>query len=167
MREVKLTIDGKEVPLTEEHVKLLGIEIEEKRKNPFDRVADGDPYYYIAADCYVYSVHENYNQCDYDAYYNVKYFNDKNFAYQITLHQSLYRKLLKFAYDNECEDNQEWDCNNRHWCIRYDHCDKVFSVTWYDTFQSSGVYFSTMESAERAIKEVVEPFMKENPDFVW
>lgn len=38
MKEIKLTIDGKEVQLTEEQLKQLGIEIEEKRKNPFDRV---------------------------------------------------------------------------------------------------------------------------------
>ena len=29
------------------------------------------------------------------------------------------------------------------------------------------VYFSNRETAEKAIKEVVEPFMKEHPEFVW
>lgn len=167
MKEIKLIIDGKEVQLTEEQVKLIGVEIEEKRKNPFERVADGDPYYYIAADCYVYSVHENYNQCDYDAYYNVNYFNDKNFAYQITLHQSLYRKLLKFAYDNECEDNQVWNKTNLHYYIAYNTEDGRFYADVTGTFKHHDVWFCSKKSAERAIKEVVEPFLKEHSDFVW
>ena len=29
------------------------------------------------------------------------------------------------------------------------------------------VYFSSDEAAKRAGREVVEPFMKEHPDFVW
>jgi hypothetical protein len=163
MNDNYAVINGKRIELTNEQVKALGIE----RKNPFERVADGDPYYYIATDNYIYSVYENYDQCNYDAYYNVNYFNDKDFANQVALHQLLYRKLLKFAYDNDCEDTAKWDCENRHWCIRYDHCDKVFCVTWFDTFHYSEVYFSTGEAAEQAIDEVIKPFMKEHPDFVW
>ena len=40
MKEIKLIIDGKEVQLTDEQLKMLGIEPEKKRKNPFDRVND-------------------------------------------------------------------------------------------------------------------------------
>lgn len=95
------------------------------------------------------------------------YFNDKAFANQVALHQLFYRKLLKFAYDNGYEDKAEWNCTNRHWRIWYDHCNNVFDVGWSDIFQSSDVYFSTEEGAGRAIKEVVKPFMKEHPEFVW
>lgn len=164
MSDNYIVINGKRIELTDEQLKALGIET---RKNPFRRVVKNGEYYYINGTDRVEPLSDTNGVVDNDLHRIVNYFNDKEFAEQVALHQLLYRKLLKFAYDNECEDNQEWDCNNRHWCIRYDHCDKVFSVTWYDTFQSSGVYFSTMESAERAIKEVVEPFMKEHPDFVW
>ena len=40
MKEIKLTIDGKEVQLTDEQLRMLGIGLEKKRKNPFDRVND-------------------------------------------------------------------------------------------------------------------------------
>lgn len=43
MREIKLTINGKEVQLTDEQLRMLGIEAE-NRKNPFDRVAKGEVY---------------------------------------------------------------------------------------------------------------------------
>lgn len=166
MKEIKLTIDGKEVKLTDEQLMTLGIEIEEKRKNPFERVTDGDPYYYIAIDSYIHSVHENYDPCNYDAYYSVNYFNDKDFANQVALHQLLYRKLLKFAYDNGLEDN-EWNDQNGHWYIFYSYADECFDYIRNDGFKSQSVYFSSQEGASRAIKEVVEPFMKEHPEFVW
>ena len=42
MKEIKLTIDGKEVQLTEDQLRMLEIEIERKRKNPFERVVDDE-----------------------------------------------------------------------------------------------------------------------------
>lgn len=156
-------INGKRVELTDEQVKALGIE----RKNPFERVADGDPYYYIATDSYIHSVHENYDQCNYDAYYSVNYFNDKDFANQVALHQLLYRKLLKFAYDNGLEDDQTWNKVNCHYYIGYNINEDRFYVDVTVAFKHNDVWFSSRDSANRAIKEVVEPFMKEHPDFVW
>ena len=47
MKEIKLTIDGKEVPLTEEQLKMLGIEPEKKRKNPFKNQIVGENYFSI------------------------------------------------------------------------------------------------------------------------
>lgn len=164
MSDNYIVINGKRTELTEEQLKLLGIET---RKNPFERVAMSEQYYIIDALDDIATFRDEMEQSDDESFECSNYFNDKQFAKQVALHQLLYRKLLKFAYDYGCEDNQEWNGENRHWCIRYDHCDKVFDVMWYDTFQPSSVYFFTMESAERAIKEVVEPFLNEHPDFVW
>nr|DAR08776.1 MAG TPA: Protein of unknown function (DUF2884) [Caudoviricetes sp.] len=160
-------INGKRVELTDEQVRLLRIVLEEKKKNPFDRVAKGDAYCFINMFGEVDGYTEQDDGEDNALFKRCNYFNDDSVAQQIALHQLLYRKLLKFTYDNACEDDQRWDCENRHWCIRYDHGDNGFDVTWNDTFQYSDVYFSTMESAARAINEVIEPFMKEHPDFVW
>ena len=43
MKEIKLTIDGKEIQLTDEQLRMLGIEPE--KKNPFDRVGNGDRFF--------------------------------------------------------------------------------------------------------------------------
>ena len=157
-------INGKRVELTDEQVKALGIET---RKNPFDRVEQFSKYYritdYSAVDDYV----ENNDYTDQHLYASINYFNDKEFAQQVALHQLLYRKLLKFAYDNECEDTAEWDGRNLHWCIYYDNNSNIFGTKSYNVIQHSNIYFSTRNSAEHAIKEVVEPFVKEHPDFVW
>ena len=46
MNENYIVINGKRAELTEEQMKALGIETEEKRKNPFERVGNDNKYYY-------------------------------------------------------------------------------------------------------------------------
>lgn len=165
MKEIKVTIDGKEVQLTEEQLRLLGIE--PKKKNPFDRVGNGDRFFAIDNMNGIQTCTEMSYARD-EAYYNgINYFNDKKFAKQVALHQLLYRKLLKFAYDNECEDTAEWDGSNKHWAVRYNYAGGARTAYYQSSRGAQEVYFSSEEGAKRAIKEVVEPFMKEHPDFVW
>ena len=165
MKEIKLTIDGKEVQLTDEQLKLLGFEV---RKNPFERVAKSEMYCYIDSFNEVHCIADEADNSDEMSFECSNYFNDETFAKQIALHHLLYRKLLKFAYDNKCEDNQIWGCNGiEHWHIGYDFGECAVYADWASTFKYNDVYFSTKEGAERAIKEVVEPFMKEHPEFVW
>ena len=121
MKEIKLTIDGKEIQLTDEQLKMLGIEPEKKRKNPFDRVGNGDKFFAIVNMNGIQTCIEMSYARD-EAYYNgINYFNEKQFAKQIALHQLLYRKLLKFAYDNECEDTAEWNGYNYHFYIHQEY----------------------------------------------
>lgn len=164
MKEIKLIIDGKEVPLTDEQLKALGIEA---RKNPFERVATGDVYYYITEYANIDDHTEEGDYTDQHLYDGVNYFNDDSFANQVALHQLLYRKLLKFSYDNGCEDEQGWDYTNSHWSILYNAKRKKFDVCPWDNVKMSPVYFSSKKGALRAIEEVIKPFMKEHPDFVW
>lgn len=165
MKEIKLTIDGKKIQLTDEQLKMLGIEPE--KKNPFDRVGNGDRFFAIDNMNGIQTCTEMSYSRD-EAYYNgINYFNDKRFAKQIALHQLLYRKLLKFAYDNGFEDTAEWNETNAHWCIYMDTRSNRWNVTYYVSMKFDNVYFSSIDGAVRAIKEVVEPFIKEHPDFVW
>lgn len=152
-------INGKKIELTEKQIKALGFEI---RKSLFERVTDGGPYYFISC----YGDIDADNREDDRLFDNVNYFNDEYFANQVALHQLLYRKLLKFAYENDCED-REWGTKYEHWRIYYDTDSDKFDIDVNDAFKYQGVYFSTREGVERAIEEVVKPFMKEHPEFVW
>lgn len=167
MKEIKLTIDGKEVKLTEEQLMTLGIEVENK-KNPFGRVNPdvNDKYYYIRVSGDVADYRDVNDNADRLLYKASNYFNNKDFAEQVALHQLLYRKLLKFSYDNECEDDK-WNNLNYHWHIFYNHIDDCFDVQGNNGFKFQSVHFKSQVCAERAIREVIEPFMKEHPDFVW
>lgn len=167
MKEIKLTIDGKEVKLTDEQLRALRIGIEEKRKNPFERVSASKMYYFIDAVDEIGFMPDNRDRSDNKSIACANYFNDKNFAEQVALHQQLYRKLLKFAYDNEYEDNQAWNKTNWHYYIAYNTDEGRFYADATGTFKHHDVWFCSKKSAVCAIKEVVEPFMKEHPDFVW
>lgn len=155
-------INGKRIKLTDEQVKALGIE----RKNPFERVAKSEMYCYIDSFDEVHCVADGADQDDDMSFECSNYFNDEAFGNQVALHQLLYRKLLKFAYDNGLEDI-EWNNRNDHWYIFYSYADDCFDCQCNEGFKSQNVYFSSPEGASRAIKEVVEPFMKEHPEFVW
>lgn len=164
MNENYLVLNGKRIDLTEEQLKALGIVT---KKNPFERVTTKtEPYYYIdALDC-IQTVVDNKEEDDNTSFEIGNYFNDEAMAQQVRLHQLLYRKLLKFSYDNGFEDI-EWNNLNDHWYIFYNYAGCCFDCRRNDGCKSQNVYFSSEEAAERAIKEVVRPFMKEHPEFVW
>lgn len=156
-------INGRRIKLTDEQVKTLGIE----RKNPFDRVDGDDRHYYTIVGCDVLRRADINDITDRGLYNAINYFNDEQFAKQVALHQLLYRKLLKFAYDNECEDTAGWDGINSHWAIRYNDNLNKFDSYCQNGYKARDVYFSSEKDAMRAIEEVVEPFVKEHPEFVW
>lgn len=167
MNENYIVINGKRAELTNEQLKALGVKVEARRKNPFERV-EAKKTYYSAGDAEYEEDIDLYSYVDNSYYEYANYFNDKSLAQQVALHQLLYRKLLKFAWYNGFEDTAEWDCHNRHYHIIYSFNDKDFDFDGNDTFKRQGtVYFSSEEGAKKAIKEVVEPFVKEHPEFVW
>ena len=164
MKEIKLTIDGKEVRLTDEQLKMLGIAT---RNNPFDRTSNPcGEYFYMDTFGSVGVGSEEYSDVWKQLGNAANYFNDKNFANQVALHQLLYRKLLKFSYENKCTD-VEWNGRNNHWCIYYNPDDLKHCVAGFVSHKFDSVWFSSEEGAECAIEEVVKPFVKEHPEFVW
>lgn len=160
-------INGKRVELTDEQVEAISAEIVEMKINPFNRMGLGSYYYVPHYDGTARTFTEDNGMTDTFMHLNSNYINDWAFAKQVALHQLLYRKLLKYAYDNGCEDTAEWDGENQHWCIYYGNSRKKFDTTWHDLAQYSYVYFSSEKGAKAAIEEVVEPFMKEHLEFVW
>ena len=164
MNDNYAVINGKKIELTEKQIKALGFEV---RKNPFDRAGKYEGYYCIKETGEIYTYYDGRGSFDNVLYAESNYFNDKAFAEQVALHQLLYRKLLKFAYDNGYEDTAEWDGTNLHWVIGYDEENSAFVTGWHKIYKMQEVYFSFAYGAKRAIKEVVEPFMKEHPEFVW
>ena len=82
MKEIKLTIDGKEIQLTDEQLKMLGIEPEKKRKNPFEEPRFSQDYYFTN-ECGIgkYFYYDNKNDYDYGKLRNgANVFTDKHFA---------------------------------------------------------------------------------------
>lgn len=164
MSENYIVINGKRSELTEEQMKVLGIEV---KKNPFDRDGNDNRCYYTIVGGDVLRRVDINDRTDRMSYNAINYFNDGKFAEQVALYQLLYRKLLKFAYDNGFEDAAKWDGVNPHWHIIYDKVNNVFIAMKRSTSKELTIYFSTEEGAERAIEEVIKPFVKEHSEFVW
>lgn len=158
MNENYAVINGKRIELTDEQVKALGI----KRKNPFERVTTGDEYYTITGYDNINEFTEDGDGADQNLYDAGNYFNDEQFAKQVALHQLLYRKLLKFSYENNYTD-VEWNGHNDHWRIYYNPDGLNYCVAGFGSHKFDGVWFSSERGAERAIEEVVEPFVKNIP----
>lgn len=158
-----IVINGKKAELTEEQLKKLGID--PKRKNPFDRVECEEEYFRIANGQVLssYELNSNANSAHLSI---LNYFNDKDFANQLALHEFLNRKLLKYAWDNEAEDG-EWDVDGTHYYIYYETKSHEFDITETYVIKSNNIYFSKWEIAKQAIEAVVKPFMAKHPEFVW
>lgn len=160
-----LVVNGKKVVLTAEQLNALGLA--KNRNNPFERVAEGKMYYYVDKNGKVDNFGESGDLLDDNLKNASNYFNDKDFAVQVALHQLLYRKLLEFAYDKGCEDTAEWNGGNPHWYITYATDIKDFVVGEDFVFKAHSIYFSSEEATEYAIEKVIKPFIKKYPKFVW
>lgn len=163
-----IVINGKKAELTDEQLKQLGIESEKKRNNPFNSELKFDEkYYHINTINGVFSASFK-DEVDEDFIVAANSFNDCEFAYQVYLHELLNRKLLKYAWDNNAEDC-EWEWNGKqHYYIFFDYSEPFFTIAHTVICKNQGtVYFSKYEVAKQAIKDVIESFMEEHPEFVW
>ena len=163
-----IVINGKKAELTDKQLKQLGIESEKKRNNPFNSELKFDEKYYrINTINGVFSASFK-DKVDEDFIVAANSFNDCKFAYQVFLHELLNRKLLKYAWDNNAEDCL-WDEYgvNSHYYIYFDSTKGHFNVQANQCCHHQNIYFSSKKVAKQAIKDVIEPFMKEHPKFVW
>lgn len=163
-----IVINGKKAELTEEQLKQLGIDVEVNKETPFTRKPDKQQYWSINAMNIITVQHECNDDFDKATYEVANYFNDYNFAQQVALHQLLYRKLLKYAYENDAADCDWTDLNSSKYFITKHTDDNKFFVDWNYTLKHSGVvYFTSEKVTEQAFEDVVKPFMEEHPEFVW
>lgn len=157
-------------PTGETFETLFGVNFSDcsERKNPFNsKLEDRDIYYYNTCSG---TTDKHYAEDARDCINmsRINSFNDGDFANQIYLHELLNRKLLKYAYDNEAEDC-EWSWNGKqHYYIFFDYTEPFFTIAHTAICKNQGtVYFSKEEVAKQAIRDVVEPFMIEYPEFIW
>ena len=161
-----IVINGKKAELTEDQLKALGIEVKKKRNNPFNsELKDEDSYFFIDKEGVKTSFYDHITD-KHMLNNNANSFNDKDFANQIYLHELLNRKLLKYAWDSEGED-VEWNNETLHYYIIFNSKDGFFTVNGSIRIQSQNIYFSSKKIAKQAIEDIVKPFMKEHPEFVW
>lgn len=168
-KEAYIEIDGKRTKLTVEQMKALGIYEEPKANtNPFERLEIGDSYYYIHSNGELCRAKE-FDYVSAEKRYKVaNYCTDKELMQQRAFHETLNRLLWRFSMENDASKINWNYIYQRKYLIYFDTESKNFGITDYRFMKSNGcIYFYSKSIAQKAIDEIVRPFMKEHPNFIW
>ena len=159
-----IMLGGKKIPLTDEQVKLIQSDVPEK--SPFDRVKEGETYYYFNHSFDVYDNDEDRLIYDDDCYRCANYCTDENIMKQHALHMLLNNLLWRYSMTHG-GDKIDWhDMCEAKYRIFYDCKVNNFQVDYSSATRNIGaVYFTVPKIAEAAIEEIVKPFIAEHPDF--
>lgn len=161
-----ICINGKKAELTEEQMKALGIKFA-GTENSFERQSYDNIYYYIQPTGLVVDAPEFHNYFSDNCYGVANYCTDKAIMEQRALHETLNRLLWRYSMEHD-GDKIDWNNVSDKWTIYYEHdTGKYKTATWQTIQYLELVFFNTREIAEKAITEIIEPFMKAHPEFKW
>ena len=163
-----ICIDGVKVSLNDSQISELRaiLEKRETKKSPlFERQKYGDDYYYINSSGKVGIITDFTYDSDLTRYNNANYCTDEELLKQRALEEILARRLWRYSMEHG-GDKIYWSDGQCKYVIYYDAEDGLFYTTSNTICQTvNTTYFVDRETALNAIKEVVEPFMKEYPGF--
>ena len=160
-----IMLNGKRVDLTDEQLKKLGLKPE--KRDCFERLETDQKYYYICARGELEESYDCADDFDNECYMIANYCTNKKLMEQRALHETLSRLLWRFSMQNDW-DKIDWD-DDEQWkyYIYYDHKDNTYNTSYCCMEKHSTCYFYSQAIAKRAIDEIILPFMKEHPEFVW
>ena len=154
MREIKLTVDGKEVKLTDEQIEMLGLK---EKVKPFERKKD-ETYYYMYFTGEILHDTESFFYHDYALYLIGNRCTDKSLMTKIAKETVLTNLLRRFSIENGWSDDL-WDKESKKWFIVYDHANCKWMISYGFYCEDIGViHFVSEEIAKRALNEIVLPF---------
>ena len=163
-----ICIDGVKVLLNDSQISELRAtleKIETEKNSSFERQRHGYKYYYIAG---IGEIDFRFEaNCDGDSvrYDNANYCTDEELLKQRALEEILARRLWRYSMEHD-GDKIDWSDSQRKYAIYYDTGNGLFYISTHAISQIiNTTYFVDYETAMNAIKEVVEPFMKEYPGF--
>ena len=164
-----ICIDGVKVLLNDSQISELRAVLEkrETKKSPlFERQSYGDEYYFIN------SIGEVGSSCDFTYDYDLARYDNANYCTneelldQRALEEILARRLWRYSMEHG-GDKIDWSNSQQNkFAIFCSGSNGLFYISAHAISQIiNTTYFVDYETAMNAIKEVVEPFMKEYPGF--
>lgn len=154
MREIKLTVDGKEVKLTDEQIEMLGLK---EKVKPFERKKD-ETYYFMRGHGEIGCFFDKFEDIDNMYYLTGNRCTDKSLMTKIAKETVLTNLLRRFSIENGWSDNL-WDKESKKWFIVYDHANCKWMISYGFYCEDIGViHFVSEEIAKRALNEIVLPF---------
>ena len=167
-----IMFDGKKFELGAELAELAemlaqAVKQKAEMRSPFDRQAAGDLYYYIASDGGVVETDEELIEFDSERYDVANYCTDKELMEQRALHETLNRLLWRYS-EQHGGDHPWTGIAVEHYLIYWDSLNYKLGVSVAGSCKDLGVvYFKDKATAQKAIEEIVEPFVAAHPDFRW
>ena len=136
-----------------------------KEISPFDRVEHGGNYYFIGNSGEICDVFDDTNFA-LKRYNIANYSTDKQLMQQRAYYEILNRLLWRFSMMNGGSEI-DWDNKNQtKYSIYYNFACNMWSTNYFlHTSKYFEPYFISEEVAERAIDEIIKPFMEKHPDF--
>ena len=164
-----ICIDGVKVLLNDSQISELRAILEKrktKKNSPFERQNYGDGYYCITSNGEVRDACESGDSFDLVRYNNANYCTDEELLKQRALEEILARRLWRYSMEHG-GDKIDWSNSQQNkFAIFCSGSNGLFYITRNGISQIiNTTYFVDYETAMNAIKEVVEPFMKEYPGF--
>lgn len=163
-----ICIDGVKVLLNDSQISELRaiLEKRETKKSLFFERQHHNKYYYIDASGEVSNAYELGDSFDSVRYNNANYCTDEELLKQRALEEILARRLWRYSMEHG-GDKIDWSNSQQNkFAIFWDVTDGLFYITRNGISQIiNTTYFVDYETAINAIKEVIEPFMKEYPGF--
>ena len=158
-----IVINGKKAELTEEQLKALGLKRE--IESPFKKKMTQN-YWFIYDDGTITETQDFNHSVDVNRHRIANYCTNVEMMEQRALHETLNRLLWRYSMEHKGNEIG-WETHKADkWDIVYDHDEKKLKVYNGMYYQHTGVvYFHSHEIAENAIKEIIEPFMAEHPNF--
>ena len=162
-----LIVDGERIELTKEQMEYLGIKV--KEKTIFDRVELGEHFYTIDKDGCV-DIYSWNGDNGFLCHQVANYCTDEKLLISKAKTEVLNRLLWRFSMENN-GDKIDWNDEKQ---AKYRIYKDILSNDWrivynIDSYIFDTVYFISQEIAEKAIHEIVIPFMKGELDIctIW
>ena len=164
-----ICIDGVKVLLNDSQISELRAILEKReteKNSPFKRQHLNNDYYYINGFGEVSGARESGDSFDSVCHDNANYCTDKEFLKLRALEEILARRLWRYSMEHG-GDKFDWSNSQQNkFAIYCSGSNGLFYITTNAISQTiNTTYFVDRETALNAIKEVVEPFMKEYPSF--
>ena len=164
-----ICIDGVKVLLNDSQISELRAVLEKReaeKNSPFKRQYNNNDYYYINGFGEVSGARDSGDSFDLVRYENANYCTDEELLKQRALEEILARRLWRYSMEHG-GDKIDWSNSQQSkFVIHCDATDDSFYIGNNVGCQTiNTTYFVDYETAMNAIKEVIEPFMKEYPGF--
>ena len=171
LKEKKWIVNGIDIPLTDEQLKQFESLIE-KPRHKMSKPTLLQKYYIIDYHSdkgyFVREFTWENEEIDIRYFENGNCYLDKELATQVAMDLNLIDRLRKFSYENGWKDKYLLDANKEKFKLIF-ICEederKWFAVNQFTYISPMDVYFVSREVTVDAIKEIVEPFCKENPTY--